>query len=411
MKNILCIFLIIVSIFLVSCNNKKSILGFSDSNFNTYDITLPDSCITLAYTWSDSLKNYSENSKLLLGNFDNTDIRTLIKFPSIPVIANETDIIDSTIKIKIKVKEKLYTQNFDMEVYLLTKTWYENEPTWNVFRKDSTWTTAGGDLVLPMLKTVSFTTVADTLIFSIQPSVIYGWGEDANTNKGLLLKSALSGINHLIEMYSSESAYAPTLQFSYIPRDENGAALTTATYKKSAIIDTYIHNGTESFTTDNTQLSLWNIQPKSMVMKFNLPLSVFQSAAPEIQTADDLKKVTINRANLVFIKKNDNLPNTETAPSIGVGIYQEPVVDQNIFVFSKIDFFSVSSESFTTDTLAVKITGPIQSLISQLKNNNGLIIRSNYKNRDFNRLNFYTINDPDPTKRPKIRIKFSTLKE
>ncbi len=413
MKNYMIVFCLLISLLFIGCTNKNSFLGFNGSNFNFYDVTLPDSCFTLAYTWGDSIKVFSENNKLLLGNYDGAEIRTLIKFGSIPKVTNSSDIINSSIFIKFKIKTHLYNSNFRIDLYTLNKTWYENECSWDDYQKDSTWTHPGGDYNELLIKSIVFDTQTDTLSIQIPASVLYNWGQDSNTNHGILLKTYETTFNHLLELYSSETSTPPTLEFSYKVRtvNNNQTVETTKTYKSSALIDTYIHNAPDYLDTDDSQLSLWNIQPRSIALKFNIPLSVFQTVSPEIHDMNDLKKITINRANLILYKKNDDLPNTETVPSIGVGIYQEEISNQTYFEFNKIDFFSVSTENLHSDSLAVKITGPIQTIISKTKSNNGLIIRSNYKNKDFNRLNFYTINDPNPSQRPKIRIKFSTLKD
>lgn len=409
MNNITKIILILMfCLSLIACDNKNSLVGFPGSHINSYQVTIPDSCFDLAYTWGDSIRIYSNNTKLLLGNHDNIEARTLILFNNIP---EDVTIQSGTAKLYIKVNNKAYCNAMLVSVNKITKEWSQNQANWSNSTSSTTWSSLGGDYTpISSIGNVTINSSTDTLMIELPTSLIQEWSDSNSLNYGIMLTQNNPSDNQFVEFYSSNTAYiGPRLDFDYVKTNGD-----TISYSRYAAADCFIHNQTERITQiDENNLSIWNLPSKAMVFKARLPWELFRNAgATNINSEEDLKTITINRAELVLQKNSDVLSNTNKKFNLYSCFVNSTFSDKpNIFNSTSYTASQLTIDSLKTNNqLFVNVTPLIQGYVTKKKSNNGFIVKSNYQNMDFSRTNFYGLLANDPTKRPKIVIKFSSFR-
>ncbi|HPY96749.1 MAG TPA: DNRLRE domain-containing protein [Candidatus Cloacimonadota bacterium] len=408
MNRLIRAFLIIFSIFItISCSNKNSMVGFPGSKIDIYEITLPDSCFQISYTWGDSVNIFERNTKLVLGSYDNIESRVLVRFANFP--KNPNDIKNASVSLSI-YKNNLNT-DAEYSVHLLTKKWVDNQANWTKYSKSSNWDSNGGDFASEEI--ASFTinaSRADSIGFSIPSSIITQWIEQDTTNFGLIIKEKTrQRDSQFVEFYSTESystVLSPILKFDYT--NDKGKELV---YKNRSNADIFIHNAEDNLNVTDDVLSLWNITPRAIAMKINIPFELFAEADSSITSEDDLRLITINRADLILTKTEEIFPFTNEKNSVSSYYLTVPLVDQSYFTKENLLLAHSVVDTLKSNQLFVNITSPIQAYVSNIKPNNGLIIKSNYQNMDFSRINFYNINSVDISKRPKIKIRFSSFRK
>lgn len=393
-------------ILFTACNNKNSLVGFPSSHINTYEVTIPDSCFEIAYSWGDSIKPYSSNTKLLLGNYDNIEARPMIKFGSIPGSITVT----GTPKLYLKVNNKENCSAITFSIFKISKDWDQNLATWLSNDTDETWNSNGGDYNPQfVLNNVLVDANTDTLEIDLPVSLIQSWSDADSSNYGIMLIQNINSNNQYVEFYSANSSsLGPRLKFEYT----SGTNTETKTYNKYAASDCFIHSKTDRITQiDTNNLSIWNIPAKALAFKVNLPWQLFnQAGAANIQSENDLKLVTINRANLVLTSKNDNIPNTIKRFSLYTYFSNSAILNNpNYFESTGLTYAQSTIDSLSSNQLSINVTPLMQGYVSKKKVNNGFVVKSAYANMDFSRENFYGLL-ADATKRPKVVIKFSTFR-
>jgi hypothetical protein len=391
---------------LTGCNNKNSIAGFPGSAISQYEVVIPDSCFEYSYTWGDSIKPFTENTKLVLGSYDGIDTRCLLRFLSLPSSADSV----SNVNVRFKIYKNKLNSNTQFSIHKVTKSWLESQASWTHNKTDSNWSEDGGDFdPLPLATFTINASRTDSVSINLPASLIEYWVHNDSLNYGILIKQTSNKRStRFVELYSSESYdsdIAPVLSFSY--KDSDGDSVY---YKQMSYSDTFIHNAQMSQMIDENILSMWNIAPKALAFKVTLPYQLFADADSTILSDDDLRFVTVNRAELILSKSDDVLPNTNTKNSVSAYLLNTPLTNQNYFSSDDYTFYHSTIDTLSNNTMKINVTGLIQAYLSKLKTNNGFLVKSNYQGMDFSRINYFNINCNEPSKRPKIKIKFSTLR-
>ncbi len=400
-------FFVSVLFLMMACNNKNSLAGFPDGTINNYEVTLPDSCFDIAYTWGDSIKPFTENTKLVLGSSDNIQARSLIRFLTLPSSVETV----SNVSLRLRIFKNMLNSTTQFTIHRVSKSWLESQATWENNKTDYNWTQSGGDFESTPLATFSVSSTRnDSVYVNLPASLIQSWIEEDSLNYGIIIKqSSKSRNNRFIEFYSSESYdddLAPVLTFTYTDSDGD-----TLTYSKMAYSDTFIHDAQMSAVNDSNILSLWNITPKALALKVRLPYQIFSQADSSITSEDDLRFITINRADLILTKSDDELPYTNIKNNVSAYLLNIPMNNQTYFGSDDYTFYHSTQDTLFSNTLKVNVTGLIQAYTSKIKTNNGFLIKSNYQGMDFSKRNFFSVNCPNVSKRPKISIKFSSLRK
>jgi hypothetical protein len=377
----------------LGCTDKKNTVGFENQN-PPQEIILNDSIFVETngakfYSFEDSLKNYQSNDKLIVANYpkfgSNNEIRTLFRLITLPTSVLS---IDSEIKMTLPIMNS--SQDFtasDLKFGKITTNWSETKATW-YSAIDSTdtpdWNNPGGDF-----EEIDFQEViveSDTVFITIQEELLTEWIDDINANYGIIIYTQTPGL--VIEFNSSESIYSPKINFTYTNSNEE-----SVDFNKSFTYDTFIAETDDVFSIYPNQLILSNIQPIRTYLKFNLDKSYFN-----IIDSTQFKRITINKAELYFIRKTENEYFEQTTFSIKPYLVSdiledttsenEPMITddnyEDLYNITSVDSLKTSE----TDFFKVDISKMVQSFISNNTENNGILLRSIYESKDLKYLEF-----------------------
>jgi hypothetical protein len=368
MKKIILTYIITILVMLsLSCSKKDNIIGYN-GNIEVIDTTLTHP-INFIRTFKDSLNNYPENSKLIVGKFKNAEVRSLLKFKNLPDTSWIDTVNINSCEIIIKKKALFNNIDFNINVYQVTKDWKENSVT-----SDSLWNNYDSLLA-------DFTTFQDTITFSIDTILVREWieSDSTNPNYGIMLKS--EGIeNNFVEFYSSEKLdYCPYLRIVYDDLSK------TDTIKCKVSEDTYI-GFDENFSINGDSLSypmIGNIYPTRTIINF--PDYDSLSHLLNLST-EELRKITINKAEITsFI-------DTSFVSDDYLGIKPYYILD-TIYVVPNIEseyiYGSVIPKFYSdNDSLKINITGIIQGFTRENLKNHQILLKSTSENKDFSYIKF-----------------------
>lgn len=368
MKKIILTYIITILVMLsLSCSKKDNIIGYN-GNIEVIDTTLTHP-INFIRTFKDSLNNYPENSKLIVGKFKNAEVKSLLKFKNLPDTSWIDTVNINSCEIIIKKKALFNNIDFNINVYQVTKDWKENSVT-----SDSLWNNYDSLLA-------DFTTFQDTITFSIDTILVREWieSDSTNPNYGIMLKS--EGIeNNFVEFYSSEKLdYCPYLRIVYDDLSK------TDTIKCKVSEDTYI-GFDENFSINGDSLSypmIGNIYPTRTIINF--PDYDSLSHLLNLST-EELRKITINKAEITsFI-------DTSFVSDDYLGIKPYYILD-TIYVVPNIEseyiYGSVIPKFYSdNDSLKINITGIIQGFTRENLKNHQILLKSTSENKDFSYIKF-----------------------
>lgn len=397
LKKITCSFILLSALFFIACTDKNSNIGFPGTNFTNYEITIPDSVFHNLYTYKDSLNAFTGNTKLILGNYNNTDTRILIRFINIPknVTLNE----NPTISFSINKKHNPGIYNIKV-AQIDEKIFMQNYATWEKFNETEYWTNPGGDFSEPFKQFEYNFTENDSLIFEIDKEIAQDWiDKDFLENYGLIIYTE-NIQDSFIEFYSTETLIRPQIHLNYKKSDN-----TDLKESRNASFDTFIHNKSEE-AFDSNSLFFSNLPPRSIFTEFNLPYQLFEG----INSEADLQKININQAFLIFSVNNSNSLMMNNRFNIGLGIpFTKTTEIQETFDYTEMWLYPATIDSLKNDKIFLNITGPIQQFVSKNRPNNGLCFINNHRNMDFSHLNIFHKDENDIQLRPKILIRYSVL--
>lgn len=252
-------------------------------------------------------------------------------------------------------------------------------------------------------------------------SLLQYWLADADSptdrpGVNILIKAENEGF---VEIKLSTATSGSKLTFKY---KESAEATEYTDFERFAAMNAY------SFTHPNdTQPSpetwiLSNFAPQRMYVDLEPDFAMFKSETGATLLPEELKRLSINKAELVLHIK-DELPNYKNTSSYRVSAFllkEKPTANT---VISTLDLqtpqFISSLESVvntSSDSLVVNITPIIQAYISQktfsddtVVTPKGIVIMSNYERKDFGEIEFYHPEDSsaDSKKLAYIRIKYT----
>jgi len=390
------IFSLILFTLILGCTEKKNSLGFEGEN-PPQEIILGDSIFVEIegnkfYSFEDSVKNYSTNSKLLVGNYQINNFpnqaRTLFRVTTTP---DTIQSIDSEIVLTLPIKDK--NDNFlgtELKFGKLQQGWTSTETDWFT-AIDSTdspqWQTPGGDFT--EYEPLSVTLSGDSILVQLSEDLMNEWIENPTENYGMIIYTETA--ESIVEFYASEAATRPYLDFDYTYKDGEAA-----TFHKTFTHDVTIAKTDEQYEIYPDRLIFSNLQPIRSFLKFELLPSYFLG----INDSIDFRRMTINKAELYFTRKDDPAyfrqataslkpylviadtdqldPQDQTQPLIADDDYEE--------------FFNIASAdsllASEPDIFKVDISRIVQHMVANEVENKGVLLRSIYENRDLQHLEF-----------------------
>nr|MDK2850230.1 hypothetical protein [Candidatus Cloacimonadota bacterium] len=407
--------LLTILIVLVGCTKKDNLTGtnWSEIEMQTFEDA---SCIIGGYSFpADSLISISSGRKnLLVGNWQGSNAKSILRFTNLPA--------DSTLARYHEIRE-LY-----LDLILQRSSKIEQGPvTLNFYKVLSGWTANPDTLTfedyvhIPQATTVINTqiTSSDTLSIPLPYSLIQNWQADADSTGLNILIMADDAIDGFVEIKLSTANDGSKLRFQYkeYPSDDS-----FKDFSRYAVLNAYSFSHPEV----EPALGQWrlsNFAPQRIYVDLQPDFAMFKDQYGQTLEGDDLKRVSINSAELVLFIKDD-LPNFTNTFSYNVSAFllKERPEDGSIIPTLNMytpEFISnlVNIANIESDSLVVNITPIIQAYVSEktfaddtVVEPNGIVIMSNYERKDFGEIEFYhpiTDADAPQEKQAYIRIKYT----
>ncbi|MBC8525965.1 MAG: DNRLRE domain-containing protein [Candidatus Cloacimonetes bacterium] len=350
-------------ILILSCTKKNNFIGF-DENIDSYviDTTITNS-INYIKSYKDSILNYHNNSDLIVGKFNDIEVRTLLKFKNLPDTSWIDSVTINSCEIILK-KHYLFNSDFNIKVYELNNNWEENTVIWDSINFEG------------MTELVDFLTNEDTISFSIDTILVKNWIESDTTNYGIIFEAENLDSN-FVEFYSSYTDDYPSLRIVFT--GISTSKMDTITYKVSE--DTFIGFDSTFFYSNILDYEqIGNLSPTRTIISVNLD-SLANAISP---TLVELEKISINLAELIF--DSTMIANSLVLNSyLGVRPYY---ISDTINIEYEFINGTVTSEFYQHKEFKINITGIVQGQIRKYLDNNQILLKSTTENKDFSYIRF-----------------------
>lgn len=404
-------FWVILMVFILSaCTQKKNSVGF-DPGIEPKIIELDFNYFGNYLSFEDSISNYYNNSKLVIGNYFSSNFQnrayTLLKNITLPdsIISLESPVIIQLEKVESHNFTDISSQT--LKFGTLYNSFKENEATWYNATDTLNWSNADGfsanDYEPREFENVEV--VNDSILLELPADLLLNWVENDSTNNGIVIYTEQE--DAFLELLSAESE-SVYLRFSYVSPEVD----TLVDFSSKFTSDTFIYETDQQFQRFNNELKVSNIQPIKIFLEFDISDSVFINYPNSgIDNADDYRRMSINKAELILsaaefsdypLSGSMNLtPYLVLADTLELEDNSSPPLleDQYESLYDGTSSDSLTSENFTIDMKYI-----VQFITSGERENKGIMIESIYENRDFRNITFADICYQDIEKRPKLRI-------
>ncbi len=403
------IFILIFVVTIIGCTQKINTVGVPNVNNEPIEMVISDTTyFGNFYSMEDSCKNYIANPKLIVGNYENNEAASLIRFTSLPDTIYQFDSENITLTLWLENSINFESLGFGK----LKQEWVESQVTWKTATDSTDWEDEffesldytfdfeqldSLDIEIPIEKFYSEVSRS----YYVIDSLIY--------NYGIILYSGSSDDeNRFIEIKSRESGTGPLLSFDYIPAEGD----TSITFSQSTDYDTFRYfkkdeaNG--NFVIFQDELVISNIQPIKMYINFDISDTVFINAdSSGISDNYDYTMMTINKAELILSVKDSTEFTYPLETSFTLFPYlvssENPQVPFEYDEDYKYVYGSINSSGSSSDLeFVIEITKIVQAITSGEYENNGILIKSTKESKDFSFIDFCT--KYDEGKEPKLRI-------
>ncbi|MCB5245563.1 MAG: hypothetical protein WC179_04785 [Candidatus Cloacimonadaceae bacterium] len=390
------------AILLSSCIKGHNPTGNNWSNVRpmTYTTTLN---VVAGYSFPGTVSIKGTETSLVCGNYNNIESVAFMRFTNLPSVEDfhiPAAYQDSTY-LSLVLTRKFPTSNnpVELKVYKLNQSWAADSTN---LIQDSNLT-----LITPQSFTITDTisTSGTQIKIPIPLEALEQWTSEADT-LGLTL-AIKTGEDSYIEIKSLESGSGPKLRFLYRTNEEEQ---TEKKYEQYCTKDSYrIDDDIAPILTDQWVLN--NIPPSRLFLYFPLDYSLFQDEEGISLNEIQLKRTTINRADLIFYVKENPYYDTSTQYSIRADRVNDSLDISEAIAISDDQLASgITTQSYIKgDSLIVNITPLIQAYTSQDKENYGIVIRSMQELKNYGKIEFWHFNDSNipPEKKPKLRVTYT----
>lgn len=399
---------------MIGCTQRKNPIGSSEELIPIKEIIRNKELFNYHYAYQDSVSSYFPNNKLLAGNYaDNTSI-TLLRFGNLP---DSGYVMQSDAELTLKLKASHDIDDFSLALGKIKQDWYQVYATWKKATDTENWEFDWQDRDnVEKLSEFDFVfSEKDSLItFTIpQPvmkDIIDEWITDDKGNYGLAL--FLEEINRqdgYIELFTRDHDEGPVLKFTYRQPTDNDEETEEITYERPAMHNTFINSASpgEDFYQHN-KITVGNLPPTKSIININT--GIIEDLL-RIQIDDDIKKVIINKAELILFHDSENSHFSPSESSIGIisnNLKKEYKGEADLPIdyadFERINPSYVSTVTPVSDSVAINITSLVQAFVSDIRENNGIALRSAVENKDNTNLRFFPVDTEQEEKRPYLKI-------
>ena len=389
----------LLSVMIISCQNKSSPFGFPPSQTENEEIILYSNAFKTIYAYQDTISAYIGNQKLVLGNYQEINTRVLLRYVNLPLgdLSKNPIIILHYNPLTVR-----NPQEYNIKVAPIVETVFmENYVTWERANDEDDWKTPGGDFgdLTEFKHVFSESDTLHTVKFEIDKEIVQKWisGGTFTDNLGIIFFTD-DITDSFVEFYSTESPnpnLRPQIELFY--ENEEEPTFRYANY------DAFIYDKKhESF--DENDLVISNILPASIFTQLDLSFETHEETYSKagILNETDLKRININQAYIIFYVDDEKSMYKTSSFDINLDLALGEEWDMST-TYSTTLWRTIG---LTTDNeMRIIATRTLQEVISGYREQYGFVLRNNLSNMDFSHINLST----NPELEPKIIIRFSRL--
>ena len=391
-----------LAIILGGCINDHNPTGNNWSNVRPMSFTTPlDIVAGYSFPGSGSIKG--TETSLVCGNYNGIESVAFVRFTGLPSVGTfhiPEAYQDSTYLNLVLTRKFSESRNpVEVKIYKLNQSWAADST--NLIQDSNL------SLITPQSYTItdSISSAGTQIKIPIPVAALEQWTSEADS-LGLTL-AIKTGENSYIEFKSRESGAGPKLHFLYRTTDENP---TEKKYDQYCNKDSYrIDEETAPIITNQWILS--NIPPSRIYLYFPMNFSLFQDTEGNPLNEIQLKRTTINHAELILYVKENSYYGTSTQYRLRADRVNDSLdINTAITVLDEQVASGIITQSFIRgDSLVVNITPLIQAYTSGDKMNYGIVIRSMQELINYGKIELWHFNDSSTPaeKQPKLRVTYT----
>ena len=391
-----------LAIILGGCINDHNPTGNNWSNVRPMSFTTPlDIVAGYSFPGSGSI-NGTENS-LVCGNYNGIESVAFVRFTGLPSVGTfhiPEAYQDSTYLNLVLTRKFSESRNpVEVKIYKLNQSWAADST--NLIQDSNL------SLITPQSYTItdSISSAGTQIKIPIPVAALEQWTSEADS-LGLTL-AIKTGENSYIEFKSRESGAGPKLHFLYRTTGENPIEKK---YDQYCNKDSYrIDEETAPIITNQWILS--NIPPSRIYLYFPMNFSLFQDTEGNPLNEIQLKRTTINHAELILYVKENPYYGTSTQYRLRADRVNDSLdINTAITVLDEQVASGIITQSYIRgDSLVVNVTPLIQAYTSGDKINYGIVIRSMQELINYGKIELWHFNDSSTPaeKQPKLRVTYT----
>ena len=406
----------VLVLLLAACTRKDNLTGTNWSGMNAISF-IDSGALISGYSYpADSMASVLARRKaLLVGRWNGSEARSILRFTDIPadsVITNYSSFINLKLDLMLANSSKIETNPIKLRFYKVNGS-YNSDPF--LIPDEELELITQSEYIVPATITSS-----DTVSVSLPYSLLQEWQADADSTGLNIVVGASDEAGYgdgFVEILLSTATSGSKLSWEYKNSDEEEE------YKSYSLFATKNDYNLIYEDADIAE-GIWRISnycPQRIYVDLQPDMGLFQDEAGLPMSVEELKKVSVNKAEIVlFVKDTPSLDNTFSYSFSTLMAKDRPEVPQVIPITELyVPEYSANIVNLTVssaDSAVVDITPIIQAYVSQKKfpdgsliQPNGIILMSKYERNDFGEIEFWhpADNATPAEKMPYIRIKYT----
>ncbi len=384
---------------MAGCTNKDNPTGNNWSN--VAPITVEDSLsFDMGFSFPSNQEVSGSEPNLLVGDFEGTEVSLAAHFTALPdsfmVPAAYAD--SSYLQLTLVRRSPVVRYPVRLSVYSLNQFWKEDDAgaiqdanltliTQNFTIPDSIFT-GGTDVQIPLT-----------------PAFMNSLNAANRDSLSLVVKCEPEGY---AEVRSRSTGRGPLLRFVYRSIDSDGeVAEDDSEYEIRAVKDSYRIDRDSAAILENQWL-ISNINPSRLFVRWVDNWNLFTGPDGNVLDEARRKKVTINRAELIFSTKDNPYYGSSITYSLRADRWDGAPVTSAMELDEDDQATGITTSALIRgDSVVVKITPLVQAFVNGDKPNLGVVLLSTQELNNYGLLELWHFLSAPAGKKPRLRITYT----
>lgn len=418
-----------VSVFVIAgCTSKDNTVGIDREKDTPLTIKIDsDSLFSYIYSYSDSVGPSFPNNKLITGDFKDNHSITLMRFGNLP---REGFVIAADAKLNLNISGKFETEGMLLKLALIEQEWSQREATWSQADIDTAWKKNWSNSSNLSILSTTEVSEDDSLAFIIPKDeiqkVVEDWISEEPSTFGLAVIAESNVTDSYVEFFDKDNRESrPELLFKFRQQDDSEED-ELRDYQRPPVYNTFINsielkNG---ISLKENEFIVSNLPPNDIVVKLDTDFVKNEILRKDnVLTAEELKRVTINRADLILSideQRSHYSPSVQQVSVRPFNLMEEFADKSELPIEEKLTELLLDNYGSTNhlgqEKININITSTLQAYISGLRDNHGMMLKSTVERADNtfllaeNRDNTYIVffnHKADESLRPYLKVTYT----